>query len=218
MVTILTERGISVMGSNGLPLNAECEQCKTVKGLHDGRETGRCCLRRICAKLPDFLAEKPAIAKYLEERGHVCLFLPKFHCELNYIERIWGIMKNYLRSQQDDGDSRPQQVIMQEAYERIPLKTHRLCAQSCVRMEGSYRGGLTGRVAAFAARIFSGHREVPAYVYDLIDKHADESNSKKENYIKQAFDSLKQQKHGVLKPNRPDLQKVTASRKVFSLV
>ena len=30
--------------------------------------------------------------------SHICLFLPKYHPELNFIERCWGRMKDYLRA------------------------------------------------------------------------------------------------------------------------
>jgi hypothetical protein len=41
----------------------------------------------------DFREEKPLIQLKIEEAGHICLFLPKFHCELNPIERYWGYSK-----------------------------------------------------------------------------------------------------------------------------
>ncbi len=37
--------------------------------------------------------EKPLIQSIIEDAGHVCLFLPWFHCELNVIEMLWGYAK-----------------------------------------------------------------------------------------------------------------------------
>ena len=52
-----------------------------------------CCLYRVLSLQDDFVNEKPEIQHYLEGRGHVCLFYPKFHCEINPIEMLWGWMK-----------------------------------------------------------------------------------------------------------------------------
>jgi hypothetical protein len=52
-----------------------------------------CCMRRILSLQPDFLAEKPLLQVIIEKAGHKCLFLPKFHCELNPIEMVWGQAK-----------------------------------------------------------------------------------------------------------------------------
>lgn len=52
-----------------------------------------CCAYRVLSLQDDFVNEKPLLQHYLEGRGHVCLFLPKFHCELNPIEMLWGYAK-----------------------------------------------------------------------------------------------------------------------------
>ena len=52
-----------------------------------------CCMHRVLSLQDDFANEKPLLQHYLEYRGHVCLFLPKFHCELNPIEMLWGYAK-----------------------------------------------------------------------------------------------------------------------------
>jgi hypothetical protein len=41
----------------------------------------------------DFREEKPLLQLIIEKVGHKCLFLPKFHCELNPIEMVWGQVK-----------------------------------------------------------------------------------------------------------------------------
>jgi hypothetical protein len=37
----------------------------------------------------------------IEAAGHLCILLPKFHCELAFIEFFWGMVKKYLRENCD---------------------------------------------------------------------------------------------------------------------
>lgn len=52
-----------------------------------------CCMHRVLSLQDDFANEKPMLQHYVEGRRHICMFLPKFHCELNPIERLWGYAK-----------------------------------------------------------------------------------------------------------------------------
>ena len=52
-----------------------------------------CCMHRVLSLQDNFANETPMIQKYVESRGHVCLFYPKFHCELNPMEMVWGFVK-----------------------------------------------------------------------------------------------------------------------------
>ena len=45
----------------------------------------------------DFKHEKSMIETFLVQRGHTPLFLPKFHPELNPIERVWAQLNVTLR-------------------------------------------------------------------------------------------------------------------------
>ena len=40
---------------------------------------------------------KSLVQEVMEAAGLICIFLPKFHCELNFIEFFWGAMKKYLQ-------------------------------------------------------------------------------------------------------------------------
>ena len=56
-------------------------------------------MRTILTHHDDFVTEKTQVEHYVIGRGEgfQCLFLPKFHCELNPIERVWGQSKRYCR-------------------------------------------------------------------------------------------------------------------------
>lgn len=54
-------------------------------------------MREILASHPDFKYEKSRIERFLSDRGHIVYLLPKYHCELNPIERVWAQAKRYAR-------------------------------------------------------------------------------------------------------------------------
>ena len=82
MATILEERGINTTGKL-----AQCTGFKCAPPALD------CCIRRILYNQPDFENVKSCLEMDCEERGLQILFLPKFHCELNFIEQCWGYAK-----------------------------------------------------------------------------------------------------------------------------
>ena len=55
-------------------------------------------MRKELASHEDFQNEKTKIEHYLNRRGHCCMLLPKFHCEINPLERCWAQAKRYVRS------------------------------------------------------------------------------------------------------------------------
>ena len=55
-----------------------------------------CCATQVLEHQPDFLAQKSLVEETIKAAGHLCNFLPKFHCKLNFIEYFWGAVKRYL--------------------------------------------------------------------------------------------------------------------------
>lgn len=75
--------GIGNLGARGV---SEMEEA-------DLERESDCCMQRLLSLQQDFRDEKPLLQLIIEKAGHKCLFLPKFHCELNPIEMVWGQLK-----------------------------------------------------------------------------------------------------------------------------
>ncbi|KAJ3924648.1 MAG: hypothetical protein NXY57DRAFT_907893 [Lentinula lateritia] len=78
MAQILRERGYTDVHV----LRAECPKFKC-----DPLAEGRCCCRRLLFNEPDFATGLSILEILCKERNFQVLFLPKFHCELNFIEQ-----------------------------------------------------------------------------------------------------------------------------------
>lgn len=62
--------------------------------LHPEVQSKDCCASQVLARHSDLAREKPLLQMIIEEAGHICIFLPKFHCELNPIELFWSYIKH----------------------------------------------------------------------------------------------------------------------------
>ena len=49
-------------------------------------ENEDCCMARLLSKQDDFTNQPSMLEALIKDAGHECIFLPKFHCELNPIE------------------------------------------------------------------------------------------------------------------------------------
>ncbi len=77
-------------------------------------------MKQILKGHDDFKNEKPKVLHFLEDKGHTAYFLPKFHCELNPIERVWGQAKRYSKAHCDYSFPSLRKVI-NPALDSVPL-------------------------------------------------------------------------------------------------
>ena len=55
-------------------------------------------MRKEIASHPDFMNEKTKLEHYINSCGNAFLFIPKYHCEMNPIERCWSQAKRHTRA------------------------------------------------------------------------------------------------------------------------
>jgi hypothetical protein len=54
-------------------------------------------LQQKLSECDDFRLQTGRVEELITSRGHMCIFYPKYHCELSPIERFWSCHKNWLR-------------------------------------------------------------------------------------------------------------------------
>ncbi len=163
MQMVLEERGLWPRG--GLRLKCPKNSCNP--------EATACCASRLMSLQPDFLEQKSLVQETIENAGHLCIFLPKFHCELNFIEFFWGAVKRYLREHCDysyDG----LKANLPDALASVDISTIRKWEHRMIRWMDAYRGGKDAKeaqveVKKFSSRRFASHRRIPEGVAAALD-------------------------------------------------
>lgn len=151
---VLEERGLWPRG--GLYLD-----CTTRDSLPKERRKhigDACCARRLLSQQPDFKAQKGRVQEVVETRGHMVLFYPKFHCELNWIEYFWARVKEYTRAHCG--------YNIKSLRENIPLAltwASNLVPKwwgKSLRIIAAYKDGISYGTEEFKTRAYKSHRRV----------------------------------------------------------
>ena len=123
-----------------------------------------CCADRIIELQPDFMLQTSVLEETILKKNHKCIFLPKFHCELNFIEMFLG--------QKDKCDYKFESLkrTVPGALNSVPLDSIRRSARKSWRNMDIYRGGLTGLAAVYACKKFSSHRSIPVDQLRLMEE------------------------------------------------
>ncbi len=99
------------------------------------------------------------LAKMIEEAGFMCIFLPKFHPELNPIEMYWSWVKRYYR-ERTDGTFATALRLIEEALDACPLLTIRRFFRRVHRYASVYELDATGLLAEHAVKKYKSHRSI----------------------------------------------------------
>ena len=158
--TVLQERGLWKRG-----LRVQCRKPGTEKLLKTCllRGSQTCCARAIMASQPDFQAQKCRLQEEVERAGHLVLFYPKFHCELNPIEYFWGATKRYTRNNCLYSIKGLRQTIP-DALDSVSPSLICKYLMKTERMMDAYREGMAYGTTEFTARmkhVYKSHRRMP---------------------------------------------------------
>ncbi len=100
-------------------IKGECKSFRCPEG------STTCCLRRILFTQPDFSAVKSLLEEVCEARGYEVIFYPKFHCELNFIEQVWGYAKRLYREFPVSSSEDVLEANVVKAIDSVPIKSIR---------------------------------------------------------------------------------------------
>ncbi|KAF8601302.1 hypothetical protein BDV93DRAFT_446005 [Ceratobasidium sp. AG-I] len=160
LAVLLQERGIP--GANKLKL-----VCPARNGCPIGQAV--CCARRTMMNQPGLLEQKSVLQLLAELHGCSVTYLPKYHCELNPIEQCWGAAKRVYRDYPNSSLEADLERNMLASLDTVRLESIRKFVTRCRRFVHAYQDGLTGAEAAWANKMYNGHRVVTESVMQLMD-------------------------------------------------
>ena len=117
-------------------------------------------MRVVLSNHEDFRTEKTIVEHYLVNRRHLVHFMPKFHCELNPIERVWGQAKVYTRTHTNITLVRLRQIVG-PALDSVQADLIRKYFRRVDEYERAYlEGKKAGKELEQAVKVYKSHRRI----------------------------------------------------------
>ena len=107
----------------------------------------------------DFAEQKGRLQEEVEAAGHSVIFYPKFHCELNFIERFWCASKHYAR-ENCEYNLNSLRKTLPAAFKSVSTASINRYYQHCCRIIEAYIDGHKYGTEAFVERAYKSHRRV----------------------------------------------------------
>ena len=104
----------------------------------------KCCLSKDLSEEPDFMMQKEWLTEVVGLGGCEIIFYPKYHCELNFIEMIWGWLKSYHRRSCTYNFKHLEETLPVSIDKTMPIAFIRRASRHCMRLMTGYREGLIG--------------------------------------------------------------------------
>lgn len=179
---ILQERRLWLTKKNrqGLDVDALLLFCKAELDVSDKNPAEvKCCARHRLEAQPDFQETRSVLEELCLAAGHLCLFLPKFHCELNPQECIWGASKRYVRDT-CSYSFKALRLAVGPSIQRIPIAQTRRYFRRCFHLINAYRYDLGMVMARAMHKQYKSHRRyTEKNIADFTDEFLAEQARKK---------------------------------------
>lgn len=107
----------------------------------------------------DFKDRTSILQQEVRGRGHICLYLPKFHCELNPIERVWCHAKKHTRAHSNGSIVRLRKIVP-ESLAGIHRDTIGRFFAKSDDYERAYRDGHSCATVDSMVKTYKSHRRV----------------------------------------------------------
>ena len=95
----------------------------------------------------------------IESRGHFCYFFPKYHCELNPIERVWCHSKKYTRQYANGTITRLRKIVT-ECLDTVTPEMISKFFNTCRTYEKVYREGKSVKEVDQFVKQYKSHRRI----------------------------------------------------------